>query len=143
MFLKRVQENCIVCRNCVLFWDRRNPIFFLRIRIFENLRVESTQLFVKRIVVSSFHRELVSRELKNFSVRVQANFLKSPESPRSRVLFSSTCKRDDVSHISKTCISIVKFLKAATLVCSAKHRFYTGELGICTHDRVHRLAREN
>lgn len=139
MFLKR-KLHCVP-KLCALLGSEESDLLS-RIRIFENLRVD-TQLFVKRIVVSSFHRELVSRELKNFSVRVQANFLESPESPRSRVLFSSTCKRDDVSHISKTCISIVKFLKAATLVCSAKHRFYTGELGICTHDRVHRLAREN
>lgn len=68
MFLQENRRVPFPRRNCVLFWDRRNPIFFLG---FANIRESTIIIYLKYSLnefFRFFHRELVSRELENFSV---------------------------------------------------------------------------
>lgn len=144
-------KKIVVCRRflaspklCALLGRRYSILLFRNIR--EYSRIYSSILFIYlkyllnvNLLIFSFFRFFSIER-----IRFSKSFLDLPASivPSS----SSTCKKG--RYVSQICfedgrISIVKFLKAATVVRSAKHRFYTGELGIYTHDRVHRLAREN
>lgn len=110
MFLQENRRVPFPRRNCVLFWDRRNPIFFLG---FANIRESTIIIYLKYSLnefFRFFHRELVSRELENFSVfwRAEKTIVRFVRLVRS---FSSTCKRNDVSHISKITSRLWNFWK--------------------------------
>lgn len=137
MFLQKgCKRKSSLCRfprrNCVLFWDRRNPIFFRHSHYWERSKV-----FLKRIFV--VFCSIKSSFLENFSPRSNP-FM--DRAPKKRIvtsimhhLFLRSVKR--TSHIlSQISRLLVKFFDREifesrhSFVCSAKHRFYTGELGI-------------